>query len=432
MLHAIATSRRQIKTAASKAFLVLALLLALCSIIATTASAATAPPDAAGSGPAASATSPDPARHASQADVAPNAAAALAKKKGMTVPEAKAQLARERALGARGAQIEQSLHGRSGGEYLDGNGKLVVTTLDTAASAVVAQSGARPKLVDDSAARLDAIVKQLNRQAAQDGIGAVQGWYVDVPTNSVVVTVTEGATDSDTAALKKLATSFGDSIRIEYRPADQAPQPAEWLVGGFQIVIPAGGTCSVGFNTRDAYNRNVVLTAGHCVKTSGTVTRNGYWIGSTRTADYPTDDFGTFWNSYPNYWQPSPSVSKYNGTYAKVVGQWDNPPVGTTVCKSGRTTGYTCGTIQALNQTANYKGLAIYGLVKHNACVEGGDSGGANISAGGYALGVTSGAASYETGPYKGLCLSKSGGANVSYYQPVGEALSRNGLRLVL
>ena len=65
--------------------------------------------------------------------------------------------------------------------------------------------------------------------------------------------------------------------------------------------------------------------------------------------------------------------------------------------------------------------------MRHTACVEGGDSGGANISGyGSYALGVTSGAStSYDQ------CRSKLGGTNISWYQPIGEALSRNGLRLL-
>ena len=38
---------------------------------------------------------------------------------------------------------------------------------------------------------------------------------------------------------------------------------------------------------------------------------------------------------------PTPSVWKRNNTYFNVVGVWNNPPVGTTVCKNGRTTGYS-------------------------------------------------------------------------------------------
>lgn len=410
-------------------FAKLALVVAVLALAGTAARAANAIGTQPVARPASSTASSDPAPRPSLSHVDPDAAAAMARQKGITIADAKARLGREQALGILGARIEKLLAGRSGGTYLDADGNLVVTTLDTASNAVATRSGAHAQLVDDSSARLDAIMERLDRQAAKTGAGGVQGWYVDVPRNTVVVTVTGGAFDVGTAAMTKLAKSFGDSVRIESRPAAQSPQPAEWLVGGYEFLQPGGAyTCSVGFNTLDAYNRNVVLTAGHCTTTSGWVSRNGNWIGATRTANYPADDFGTFWNSYPSYWQPSPSVYRYDGTYTRVVGQWNNPPVGATVCKSGRTTWYTCGTITALNQTVTYTGgKVIYGLVRHTACVEGGDSGGANISAGGYALGVTSGASTISE-----KCASKYGQANVSWYQPIGEALNANGLRLVL
>jgi alpha-lytic protease prodomain-containing protein/trypsin len=406
-------------------------VLALVGSAAREASAAGAEPVAP---PANSAASPDPAPRSSESQIDP-AAAALARQKGITIAQAKARLARERTLGNLGARIEKSLAGRSGGTYLDTSGNLVVTTLDTASNAVAARSGARAQLVDDSSARLDAIMGQLDRQAAKTGAGAVQGWYVDVPRNTVVVTVTQGASDARTAAMRKLAARFGDSVRIESRPASQAPKPAEWLAGGYQFNQPNGAACSVGFNTLDRYNNNIVLTAGHCVRASGWITRNGYTIGAVRTANYGGDDFGTFWNNYPGYWQPSPSVYRYDTrTYIRVVGQWNNPPTGATVCKSGLTTGYTCGTITAPNQTVVYiDGTWLSGLVRHNACVEPGDSGGANISPDGYALGVTSGASTnYDPNSKSYKCWSKFGYANESYYQPVGEALTANGLRLFL
>lgn len=377
--------------------------------------------------PPATADSSDPAAGGDLSDVDPAAAAAMASQHRISIAEATRRLGQQQALDDRGSSIENSLAGRSGGSYLDTRGELVVTTLDAAGDATAVRGGARPHRVDDSSARLDDIKRQLDRQASQSGAGSLQGWYVDVPTNTVVVTVTAGANDAETLAMTRLATRFGASVRIEYRSADQAPRTTESMVGGYEYVKADGGTCSVGFNTVDAANRNVVLTAGHCVKTAGTMSRNGYWIGTTRTASYPGDDFGTFWNSYPSYWRPSVAVSKYNGTFVNVRGQWNAPPVGATVCKSGRTTAYTCGSITALNQTVVYTGgIVVSGLVRHNACVEPGDSGGSNISASAYALGVTSGAATNA-----GRCLSKVGSPNVSWYQPIGEALLANGLRLL-
>lgn len=395
-------------------------------VVAGHASAQSAGAGAPAPQPAGSNSPSDPKASGRQA-VDPEAAKAFARTKGISVLEATKRLLEQSGLGERAASIEKSLAGRSGGSYINDKGQLVITTMDEFGDNAAVRSGARVQRVDNSTEQLDNLKGRLDKLAAVVGTGGVQGWYVDVPSNTLVVTVTKGATDARTRAITKLANSFGDSARIEYTSAEQAPNAAEYLVAGTQYVLPNGGTCSVGFNTRDAAGRNVVLTAGHCVKSDGVLTRNGYQIGAPRTADFPGDDFGTFWNANPNYWQPSTSVATHRGSYITVRGVWNTPPVGATVCKSGRTTGYTCGTITALNQTVTYKdGSVLYGLVRHNACVEPGDSGGANISAGAFALGVTSGAATRND-----LCLSKFGEANVSFYQPIGEALSRNGLTLL-
>jgi hypothetical protein len=364
------------------------------------------------------------------ADVDRQAAAALAKEKGITVAAATDRLARQHELGAVGERLVASLGSRTGGDYLDDDGNLVVTTLDAAATAEVTRAGARAEHVDDSLGRLESITAALERQAARGGTGGVQEWYVDIPHNSVVVTVTDGASDARTVALLRVAAAFGQTVHVKHAPASEAPRTTEWLAGGEKYILPDGQhTCSTGFNAADQYGRNVVVTAGHCMQQSGWETRSGYLVGARRTSSFPGDDFGTFWNQYPSYWQPVPYVDLYNGVYARVAGEWDYPPVGASVCKSGLTTGFTCGTITAVNASANYDGQMVYGLVRHTACVEPGDSGGANISGSNYyALGMTSGANLYN----KTYCLAKVGQQNVSWYQPVGEALSANGLRLVL
>jgi streptogrisin C len=67
--------------------------------------------------------------------------------------------------------------------------------------------------------------------------------------------------------------------------------------------------------------------------------------------------------------------------------------------------------------------------VRHSACVEPGDSGGSNMS-GNFAQGVSSGGQLYQSGG-RLVCGQKVGRPNVSFYQPVGEALSAYGLSLV-
>jgi hypothetical protein len=92
--------------------------------------------------------------------------------------------------------------------------------------------------------------------------------------------------------------------------------------------------------------------------------------------------------------------------------------VGSSVCRSGSTSGWHCGTIEATNQTVNYSEGTVSGLTQTNACAEPGDSGGSWVS-GSQAQGVTSGGS--------GDCTS--GGE--TFFQPVNEILSAYGLSLV-
>jgi len=94
-------------------------------------------------------------------------------------------------------------------------------------------------------------------------------------------------------------------------------------------------------------------------------------------------------------------------------------PVGSTVCRSGSTTGYRCGTVQALNQTACYSQGCVYQLTRTTACAEPGDSGGSFVSSTRQAQGMTSGGS--------GNC--SFGGT--TFFQPVNEPLSVYGLTLV-
>jgi hypothetical protein len=64
-----------------------------------------------------------------------------------------------------------------------------------------------------------------------------------------------------------------------------------------------------------------------------------------------------------------------NGPFLTVSSSTD-PPVGTTVCKSGITTKWTCGKVTVKHETVTYDTGAIFGLTRHSACQEPGDAGG--------------------------------------------------------
>jgi streptogrisin C len=113
---------------------------------------------------------------------------------------------------------------------------------------------------------------------------------------------------------------------------------------------------------------------------------------------------------------PIGAVNNYSGSQVSVAGS-TQAAVGATVCRSGSTTGWHCGSVQAYNATVTYSEGSVSGLIRTNVCAEPGDSGG-SLLAGNQAQGMTSGGS--------GNC--SSGGT--TYFQPVNEALSAYGVTL--
>jgi len=370
---------------------------------------------------------PDTARLDTSAAPA-GAAAALAREYGISTAVAHQRLENERSLDRLSDVLTERLGaGHTGGAYIGRSGALVVTVTDAASAREVRSTVATPQRVSYSSRELGSVHQQLDRFSRRHGAGAVQGWYVDVRDNAVVVTTTAGADSRQTRAFLHKARSYGDRVAVERTTADAVT--AAYLYGGQQVNMSNGYVCSNGFNARTSSGAYILLTAGHCAEGYPTFSRNGVTIGATRGYSFPTNDYASVNVNDPAYWNPQGAVDMYNG-FARVVSGYSSAPVGSSLCKSGRTTGWTCGTIQAYNQTVNYGGGDIvYGLVRHSACVEQGDSGGSNMS-GNYAQGMSSGGSLYSSGG-RLVCGERVGQPNVSYYQPVGEALSAYGATLV-
>lgn len=356
------------------------------------------------------------------------AAAALAGDFGISTTEARRRLRAERAQDRLADRLGDRLGRRhTGGAYIGAHGTLVVTVTDAASAQEVRSSGATAQRVAYSTRQLNRVHAALDRFSRSSGAGAVQGWYVDVRDNAVVVTTTSGADGRQTRAFLRKARSYGDRVEVERTAADAVP--AAYLYGGQQVNMSNGYVCSNGFNARTSSGASILLTAGHCAEGYPTFSRNGVRIGATRGYSFPVNDYASVNIDDPSYWNPQAAVDMYNG-YARVVRGYSSAPVGSSLCKSGRTTGWTCGSIQAYNQTVNYGGGDIvYDLVRHSACVEQGDSGGSNMT-GNYAQGLSSGGQLYQVGN-RLVCGEKVGQPNVSYYQPVGEALSAYGATLL-
>lgn len=323
----------------------------------------------------------------------------------------------------------QSLEGKLGkriiGSYLDSTGALVVAVSDEATADLIRQAGAIPRLVRYTADQLFAVQSELDHVATSSSAGRIRSWYVDPISGTVVVTVPRGADDAISQRFLRKAQANGEKVTLRRSRGVVTTTDEQFgLLGGYQVDKNTGYTCSLGFNATTSDGGRIFVTAGHCTAGKPSFSRNGYVIGNTRSSTFPGSDFGTV--SVIEGWDQQGRVERWGATDVQIRGVAD-AMVGSDLCKSGKSTGWTCGKIVARNVTVNYgNNKVVRGLIQHTACVEAGDSGGANMT-GDYAQGITSGAALIS-----GQCLDKHGQSNESYSQPIGEALSASGASLVL
>lgn len=270
-----------------------------------------------------------------------------------------------------------------------------------AAPVTTAHQGAFPDLP-----MLHAVMAVLDSRS-QRVPNSVTSWYVDPATNSVVVS----ATDDDAA---RAFTAGQPGVRIQRvagRPATLAD-----LRGGDTITTSEGGRCSVGFNAIAGRTR-YLITAGHCTKLGGTWSGpDGKPIGPAAKSSFPGNDYGLV-EVASSGWEQTNEIETDSG-YVPVAGITP-AQLGDRVCLSGSTSGYHCGTVEAVNETVNYgDGNVVNGLTRTSVCAEAGDSGGPFMS-GNQAQGTLSGGS--------GGCLL--GGK--SYFQPIREVLATYGLTLL-
>ncbi|MFJ3959031.1 alpha-lytic protease prodomain-containing protein [Arthrobacter sp. NPDC090010] len=348
---------------------------------------------------------------------------ALAEHLNVTPARAHEIFAHEAGLSAKADELQKTLsHAASAGAWIEKD-QLVVAVTNEAAAQRVRAAGAVARTVAKSAENLDA----LNGKVATLAKSApgFASWGVDVEKNTVTVSVLAGSKDAATRKAVAQAKKLGATVT----QTDGVPHATASMVGGEEYgFVENGGNyvCSVGFVARDSSGRNAMVSAGHCAVDSSNFTFKGAPLGSVIGARYPGNDYSAF--RLDSSVTPTASVSTWNGSTVAVSGSQEGA-VGAQVCKSGRTTGWTCGTITAKNRSVSYGSDSISGLTVHNACVEQGDSGGSNIS-GTQAQGVTSGANLYSSGG-RLVCGASVGRANESFYQPVAPILSAYGLTLL-
>lgn len=383
----------------------------------------------------ANAAEPAPSRGGDQAAARASLLAALQRDLDLTAGEAKQLLARQGQV----AGLEQTMAAKLGQEYAGAwfdkqKGKLVVAATTPERAALARSAATETRVVKYSKQALEKIRTGLDAVAKREPrkVSAIASWAVDVQRNQVVVTARKG----QSKAAATLVAGHGDAVRVEESAADPV-LTADFLDGGDPFDNPAVGGCSVGFNvTLNGVGH--FLTAGHCGTAGNNTSQAGVFIGPFVQSFFPDFDDALVRNDNPGFWIQGPWVFPYNGNpndFLTINGLRDSP-VGTAVCKSGRTTGLTCGEVTATDVSVDYVDGAgnpigtVTGLTQHSACVEPGDSGGANFSTAGsqnFAEGMTSGAQLVNNTD----CLEKHGQENVSWFFPAADSIAFYGVTLM-
>ncbi|WBB60418.1 S1 family peptidase [Streptomyces sp. WMMC500] len=340
--------------------------------------------------------------------LSPGLLTALERDLGLTPDQARERLADERRAAAVEKKAERAAGSAYGGSWFDADsGRLTVAVTSARHADAVRATGADVRVVEHSAAELDATLKRLDGLSAPAGVAS---WRVDARANGVRVDVV--ADRRDDAAVRAFLARARAAGPVEVGTVAEAPGTfAAGTVGG-DPYYTGNVRCSIGFSVHGGF-----VTAGHCGGVGAAVRGwDGSHIGTFQGSSFPDNDYA--WVNVGSGWWTVPVVLGWGTVPDQLVRGSAEAPVGASICRSGSTTRWHCGTLLAKNETVNYSGGAVvHQLTKTSVCAEGGDSGGSYIS-GDQAQGVTSG----------GWGNCSSGGE--TWYQPVNEILGRYGLTL--
>lgn len=331
--------------------------------------------------------------------------AAMVEQFGLTPSEARERIRAEgKASDIRDAARQAAGEAFAGAFFDPATLRLLVRVTDPAVFDAVRATGAEPQLTSTSYADLEQDLHVLDSRTGTKP-PEVAGWHIDELANTVVVSVVGGPTQGVKTFVAGLA-----HVRVDY---NQPPVVTTAdLIGGMAI-FGGSARCSLGFNARNSAGTVYVLTAGHCTNLGGTWTGSAGTIGPVAGTSFPTNDYGRIQRTN-SAWVATSKIQGGSSVLGKTVAA-----VGTTVCRSGSTTGFRCGTIQAMNQTVCYSQGCVYQVTRTTACAQPGDSGGPYVSSSRQAQGVLSGGS--------GNCTT----GGTTFFQPVNEILSVYGLTLV-
>lgn len=336
--------------------------------------------------------------------------AAMQRDLGLTPAQAGTRLAAETKATALEPEARRAAGASYGGSWFDTvTGRLTVAVTDDASASTVRAvraTGVAVRTTQHTAKELDATKARIDKLSAPAGVSS---WHVDPRAGTVVVGVVRG--ERQDPEVRRFLARARQAGPVTVAETSAAPRTyAAGTVGG-DPYYTGNVRCSIGFSVYGGF-----VTAGHCGQPGAGVSGwDRSYIGTFRGSSFPDNDYA--WVSVGSGWWTVPVVLGWGTVPDQLVRGSTEAPVGASICRSGSTSHWHCGTVLAKNETVNYSQGAVHQMTKTSVCAEPGDSGGSFIS-GDQAQGVTSG----------GWGNCSTGGE--TWFQPVNEILGRYGLTL--
>lgn len=314
----------------------------------------------AATGPALADTRPDTAEGAPSATSALAApqmvgedARSYAREFGVPLAEAARRLGLQARLGDVISQLQAVSGDRFAGAWIEHRPQfrvvLRVTDAPNGLTGVqnIARRAPAPVVIRTGAAESLARTLERNRVAGpalRHLLPTLAGTEVDVRTGQVVVTVGSDfgvrGSASTAAAAAAAQRLLGGRARVN---VTRAPAGDGHTRGGAQL-----SSCTSGFVVQDSNGVSGFITAGHCPNSQtysepGGTSYTTTWQAQIRDADQDVQWHTTSHIEYPTFFARSASA------YRTLTGRTlrSNQNVGDYVCHRGKTTGYSCGTIES-------------------------------------------------------------------------------------
>ncbi len=350
-----------------------------------------------------------------------------------------------------------------GGSWLDEQGQAIIALADgptkDAARTAVESAGFAVKDVSKSESALTAEKTAFDTWLAgqpNEIARLIHAVAIDTVNNALAVRI-------DGVANGLQLPGFLDSLRVLIAPPAiaippaPAPVPADIagalprdaLAGGDGYAAVSGNAslrCSLGFNGTNAAGKVVNISAGHCdpnLPAAGTPTASG--VFELRPLDARGPRVGTFEKTsldnhdYSIIRIADDAIPRFENNGVRVpsaapvaIDGIAVPVIGAPVCKSGARTGFSCGVVNAVDQSVAVGERHLNNAFSANICALPGDSGGTVVT-GTKALGVSSAStvAEYPICEIPNLLGPFTGNEPQLFAMPISVVLAENpGLKI--